>query len=137
MQDGNPLREYLSPDLTIKGMFEHFADTHGEDYDGLEWLYREVYNSQPIRIGCPRSDTCATCDRLFIARTGINPDDGNQRERLERLELQTISHHHDAEVGYQELRDDSERSRNDEAFVTICVDMQAVSNDYLCATANN
>jgi hypothetical protein len=107
-------------------MFNLFLERHGDEFEQQEWLYREIFHSQPLKIGSPRSDTCATCDKLFIGRSRLNPEIAEDRVLLEDLELQTISHHHDAEVGYQELRDDCEKSRQDDSYITVCVDMQSV-----------
>jgi hypothetical protein len=56
----------------------------------------------------------------------VNPYEPEDRERLDQLELETLSHHHDADVGYEELREDSARSLLDDSYVTLAVDMQSV-----------
>ncbi|OXA52277.1 hypothetical protein Fcan01_13071 [Folsomia candida] len=48
---GNPLREYLDPTLTVSKMFTLFRIQEGEHVNRLEWLYRQVFREQPLKIG--------------------------------------------------------------------------------------
>ena len=105
-------------------MFRLFHDAFGSEVETWEWLYRAVFREQNLRFGSPRSDTCDSCDRLFIRLSTVDPR--NQVE-YEQIENEIIVHHHDAESGYLELNSDKQRAKIDPNYVVLAVDLQAVS----------
>jgi len=108
-------------------MFQLFYAAVGPEAENLEWLYREVFREQPIRIGTPRSDTCTTCDRIFVEMSKLDEAVPDQKIQLETLQDQSMAHHMDADSSYTALKADCNRSKDARDFVTICVDLQAVS----------
>lgn len=119
------MREYLDPTLTVSKMFTLFRIQEGEHVNRLEWLYRQVFREQPLKIGIPRSDTCDSCDKLFIQLSGIDVNDPAQNARRREIEMKSQAHHLQAETSYEELQLDNSLANED--YVVIAVDLQAVS----------
>ncbi|OXA62346.1 hypothetical protein Fcan01_00831 [Folsomia candida] len=131
---GNPLREYLDPTLTVSKMFTLFRIQEGEHVNRLEWLYRQVFREQPLKIGIPRSDTCDLCDKLFIQLSGIDVNDPAQNARRREIEMKSQAHHLQAETSYEELQLDNSLANED--YVVIAVDLQAEGSRGACEIAN-
>lgn len=105
-------------------MFRQFKDTtENDEARNWEWLYRAMFRKSGLRIGFPRSDTCDECDKLFMKLKNLN----DQEEEYEMTLHKQMEHHLAAENGYGFLRDDTEKSKVDQNYQTLCVDLQGVS----------
>ena len=118
-----PLKHFLNPDLNISRMYQLFLEVNKPEVvirnqeiiaarqQGIspllpkikavveEQSYRKVFNNDfNLGFGLPRSDTCATCDRLHLALKS-DPSDVSV--------LQQLTDHQDkADKGYQTMRGD-------------------------------
>ncbi|XP_051158212.1 uncharacterized protein LOC127279729 [Leptopilina boulardi] len=114
-------RMYLNSSLTLNKMFRLFQEKNPES-DVKFWLYREVFlNDFNLKIGLPRSDTCKTCDSLYIQL--LATEDIEKRKEIEAI---SETHHLKAENGYASLKKDGENSKINPNTVVLCVDLQQV-----------
>lgn len=114
---------YLNPELTVERMFKLFKEENMQipNIEKKEWLYRSIFKSTGLRIGCPRVDTCKTCDLLHVKLRGA----GTEAERLEITQEQD-EHHRNAEAAQCAMSKDIELSKNDPSVICKVVDLQQV-----------
>ena len=118
----SPQKRFLSPDLSVSKMYNLYLEAHEAEILAREkeivkarrenlrvpaklkpvvtvHAYRRVFNSDfNLGFGRPRTDTCATCDKLNLA---LKSNPGNTVAR------QQLADHQDmADNGYQSVRDD-------------------------------
>ena len=122
-RDDAPLKRFLSPDLNISRMYHLYLEAEEPEVLARqreitkarqeripvpspikptfgEGFYRKVFNSDfNLGFGLPRTDTCATCDRLNLALKS-DPSDTAARQQL-------TDHQDQADKGYQTMRGDS------------------------------
>ena len=111
----------MDRELTPKKLFELYNATVGEDGDSQYWLYRQELRNSGLIIGAPRSDTCATCDRLYIEMTN-----SPSRAETDRIEWESIQHHVISDAAFESLRNDVTRNISDPDFHVFCFDLQQV-----------
>ena len=118
----SPQKRFLSPDLSVSKMYNLYLEAHEPEILAREkeivkarrenlpvpaklkpvvtvHAYRRVFNSEfNLGFGRPRTDTCATCDKLNLA---LKSNPGNTVAR------QQLADHQDmGDKGYQSMRDD-------------------------------
>lgn len=118
---GDPLREYLNPDINIRIMHRLFIETHPTS-NVKYWFYRDIFNTKfKLRFGQPRSDTCRTCDQFQMQLQNAQTE-ALKQTIMNKSEL----HHRKAEKGYVVLKNDGEAARNNPNLHVICGDLQQV-----------
>ena len=118
----SPQKRFLSPDLSVSKMYNLYLEAHEPEILAREkeivkarrenlpvpaklkpvvtvHAYRRVFNSDfNLGFGRPRTDTCATCDKLNLT---LKSNPGNTVAR------QQLADHQDmGDKGYQSMRDD-------------------------------
>ena len=118
----SPQKRFLSPDLSVSKMYNLYLEAHEPEIlarekeivkarrENLpvpaklkpvvgEHTYRRVFNSDfNLGFGRPRTDTCATCDKLNLT---LKSNPGNTVARRQLADHQDM-----ADEGYQSMRDD-------------------------------
>lgn len=119
----NPSKRFLNPNLNVSRMFQLYLEKEEPEVVKREkeiikarqerrfplpqniksvvskHRYYEIFNSDfNLGFGLPRTDTCATCDRLSLAIKSDPSDTVSQR--------QLADHQDQAEKGYQTMRGD-------------------------------
>ena len=85
-----------------------------------ESTYRKVFCEDfNLAFGCPRTDTCKTCDELKIKLADASTDE--ERESLTALKTQ---HQQMAEDAYERLRQDTQLAQAESHTLVISFDMQ-------------
>ena len=119
-----PLKRFLDPKLNVSRMYQLYLEKEEPQVISREQeivkarqerrfplpqkmqptvsehFYRKVFNSDfNLGFGLPRTDTCATCDRLNLVLKS-DPSDTEARQQL-------TDHQDKADKGYQTMRGDS------------------------------
>jgi len=102
-------------------MFNLYNAVVGAEADGRYWLYKEEFRKTGLIIGPPRCDTCATCDRIYVAMCATtNAQDLNQ------LDLESILHHSISDAGYASLKEDTQLNILNPNIEVLTFDLQQV-----------
>ena len=89
----------LSPDLTIKKMWELYKEQHEQALGYSRYL--KEFNKYNLQFGSYKTDTCSRCDELS-ALIGTNP------ENIEELKQERNQHLREADIGYKMQKNDRE-----------------------------
>ena len=120
----NPDKKYLPPDLSIRKMYELYTEKCIQEWKQQvkENVYRTVFNNEyNFSFRAPRSDTCNTCDKLHVS---IKAETDVQKRCA--MEAQLELHHRRAKSGYDALKSDLERARQDSNVCVLSFDLQQV-----------
>ena len=122
-RENAPLKQFLSPDLNISRMYHLYLEAEEPEVLARqreitkarqqripvpspikptfgEGFYQKLFNSDfNLGFGLPRTDTCATCDRLNLVLKS-DPSDTVARQQL-------TDHQDQADKGYQTMHGDS------------------------------
>lgn len=114
-------KQCLQPDLNVNKMFALFQTKYPNVNVKLH-IYREIFRGDHnLRFGVPRSDTCKTCDKLYIKRIAAETD-----EERKQIEIESELHHRKSEKAYATLKLNEDAAKVNSNLVVLAVDLQQV-----------
>lgn len=119
----NPNRKYLSSHLNIRLMYRLYTE-HCQEIVVTpvnEPIYRRTFNNNfNLHFHSPSSDTCAKCDCFKLKISALQ---GNEEEKSQ-LTVQHELHLRKAEAARNSLRNDTEKSKQDETYYVMTFDLE-------------
>lgn len=76
-KDGDPLRLYLAPELSIGKMYDLYIEYARENTlaECEKWIYRDIFKSEfKLRFGNPKLDSCDNCDKFVAQLNGCETE---------------------------------------------------------------
>ena len=125
----NEDRKYLPEDLNLSKMYRLYLKKNEEDgidrslYYCSQSAYRSIFRKDfNIKFGRPRTDTCAKCDKLFVALKNASSD-----EVINEIMKESEEHHLKAEKTYAALKQDTTLSQVEVPdHMVIAIDLEQV-----------
>lgn len=140
-KEGDPLRKYLAPDLSIGKMYDLFIEYVREtDQSECEnWIYTHIFKTEfDLKFGNPKLDSCDTCDK-FCAKLKSCEDEETmlllKDEQALHQDIGTINSNYCyvldvmvdfvlGKISYDSYKADCTQAKIDPAFVVLTVDLE-------------